>query len=291
MTRHTGVDSRKVGLDIALAFAKYFVGTEHLHHGYWDGDLEVNVRNLPRAQEKYCDFLISHIPDGVSAVLDVGCGSGRFARRLAEAGYEVDCVSPSPFLTGHVREALGGKGRIFECPYEDLRTDRRYDLVLFSESFQYVELEKSLEITSRLLKDGGYLLICDFFGTDAKGKCFIGGGHKLSRFRDAVSQRPFDLVQDIDITRHTAPNLDLVGNALRNVLHPTWNSILRLLDSNHPFVSRLLRWRFRKRMQKINRKYFSGVMNGEHFSTFKTYRLMLYCKTRRQRERSAGEAR
>lgn len=284
------VDAKEVGLDIGLAFARYLLGTDHLHYGYWDDGLEVNVRNLPEAQEKYCDLLLSHVPEGVRTVLDVGCGSGRFAEKLMDLGYEVDCVSPSPFLSEQAKKAMGGRGRVFECRYEELQTDGRYDLVLFSESFQYVELEESLEITCRLLNERGHLLISDFFRTEAKGKCYIGGGHDLSRFRDVVSRHPLELVEDIDITRKVAPNMDLLGDAFLYVLRPTWHSVLRFLDSNHPIVSRLLRWRFKKKMCKISTKYFSGVIGGEHFSIFKTYRLMLYEKTPLRHRKSTAQA-
>ena len=272
------LDSKEVGLEIGLILGKQFLNTEHLHYGYWTDDLDLNLSNLPRAQENYSRFIISHFPDGIESVLEVGPGTGKFASQLIEMGYLVDCVSPSPVLIEYVRDLLGDKSHIFECCFEDLQTEKRYDLILFSESFQYVNLENALENSSQFLKEGGCLLICDFFKTDAPGKSALSGGHKLAGFYDLVSRYRFKLVKDIDITRQMAPNLDVVNHLLMNAGLPIWNLMVRFLDANHAFVSRFLQWKFRRKMEKINRKYFSNTRNAESFAKHKSYRLLLYRK-------------
>ncbi len=142
---------------------------------------------------------------------------------LGDIGYRVDCVSPSSVLTEHAHNILADKSQIFECSFEKLQTEKRYDVILFSESFQYVNLEKAIQNSIKFLNDNGYLLICDFFRTDAEGKSNIGGGHELIRFYDIISQYPLKLVKDIDITKETAPNLDIVNEFLTNVGLPIWN--------------------------------------------------------------------
>src|SRR4030042_340912 len=95
---------------------------------------------------------------------------------------------------------LDNKSHIFESAYEEIITENRYDLILFGESFQYINLEKALRTSWKLLNDGGYLLICDFFKMDAKGTSILRGGHKLARFYDLVYKYPFKPILDIDIT-------------------------------------------------------------------------------------------
>ena len=46
--------------------------------------------------------------------------------------------------------------------------------------------------------------------------------------------------------------------------------------SNYPKVTRFLMWKFKGRLDKINRRYLRGDVNGESFKKFKTYRLLLY---------------
>ncbi len=278
MKKNKKADSKEIGLEMGLIFGKHVFKTEHMHYGYWTEDLELDLANLPKAQENHSDFLISHIPENAKSILDVGCGVGKLAQKLISKGYQVDCVSPSRTLSRHARELLGNRSQIFECPYEDLQTDKRYDVVLFSESFQYVNMEKAFQNTVKYLNPDGYLLICDFFKTDAEGESVLGGGHKLSEFHNVIFYHPFTLIQDIDITEQTAPNLDIVNDLMMNAGLPIWNLIIKFLQSRSPFFSKILLWKFKKKIAKINRKYFSCARNAENFKKYKTYRLFLFQK-------------
>lgn len=278
MGKNKKIDSQEIGLEIGLILGRYFLKTESLHYGYWTDNLKVDISNLPKAQKNYDNLIISSIPEGTKTILDVGCGSGNLALELINKGYQLDCVSPSLLITQHARTLLRDKSHIFECTYEDLKSEKLYDVILFSESFQYIDLEQALQKTSSLLNKGGYLLICDFFKTEAEGESFLGGGHRLKKFYNLVSKYPFKLVKDIDITRETAPNLKIVDDVLENVGLPIWNLLLRHLNSNYPLMSKFLQWKFRKKHEKINRKYFSGKRNAENFAIFKSYRFLLYKK-------------
>jgi len=271
--------SRETGIEIGSICGRYFLKLEHLHYGYWTGELEEDITNLHAAQQEYVKFLISHIPDGVKTILDVGCGTGQIARRLLETGYQVDCVSPSRFLAQQTRELLGEKSNVFECRYEELQTEKRYDLILFAESFQYIALEQGLKNTLRFLNDDSYMLICDAFRKDVDGNMGLGGGHRLSKFYDAIGKCPFTLAKDIDITKQTAPNIDIMDDAIKNVGRPVAHLVLHFLSVRYPIASKLLRWKYRKKLNKLNDKYFDGRRTAENFRKFKSYRLFLYKKT------------
>ena len=77
------VELKEVGLDIGLVFAKHFYKTDYLHYGYWPEGLSVEPANVIEAQENYANLLLKHIPEGVSSVLDVGCGSGKFSESIS----------------------------------------------------------------------------------------------------------------------------------------------------------------------------------------------------------------
>jgi len=270
--------SREIGLEIGTICGKHLLKLEHLHYGYWTKDLEVDISNLRTAQENYTNFLISHIPQNVEKILDVGCGSGQTAKKLVERGYQVDCVSPSLFLAERARDLLGSGSNVFECCYEKLQTENRYDVVLFSESFQYIDPKEAIEKTLSLLNSNGYVLICDLFRIDIEEKCPVSGGHSLTKFFNTVSEYPLELVKDLDITEETAPNIDIEDHIFKEVVHPVLNLLQQLLDSRYPFISKFLRWKYKKKINKLHRKYFSGERTGENFRKFKSYRVLLYNK-------------
>lgn len=272
------VDSKEIGLAAGLIFGKYFLGTEQMHYGLWPSDLPLVISNVARAQDLYTEFLLSYIPQGTRSVLDVGCGTGANAKKLIERGFSVECVSPSPFLTGYARDILGEEVPIHECTFEELETDRQFDLLLFSESFQYVSLDDALGGSAAFLNKGGHILICDFFRRGGVEKSFMGGGHNIDEFYRKVKSSPFEIASDEDITDRTAPNMDLVEDLLANFAKPVWELFNYALDSNRPRISRFLKWKYKKRIEKMNKKYFSGLRNAENFKADKVYRLILLRK-------------
>lgn len=270
--------SRELGLEIGSICGKYFFKIEHLHYGYWTGEYDVELLNLPLAQEEYANFIISHIPKDVSSILDVGCGTGQVAKRLLDMGYKVDCVSPSPYLKQRAGELLGEQSRIFECFYEDIETDNRYDMIMFCESFQYINIEKALANSEKLLNKDGYILISDVFKKNVEGSKAMRGGHKLEKFLGLIEQSPFKQLENIDITEQTAPNMDLESEVMEKVAGPVMNAGLRFFQSRHPMVLKVLMWKYRKEIEKMEKKYLGGGRTGEDFRKFKTYQMFLYQK-------------
>ena len=265
------VSTRELGLILGVHLLK----TEHLHYGMWTPELPLTLANLPQAQEAYCRFIIDHIPAGVRSVLDVGSGTGGLAQALLAAGYDVECLSPSVALNAFARRRLGAQVPIHDAGLEDFRSPRRFDLLVFSESFQYIPPAVSLTRARELLAPGGHVLICDFFSRDMPERGPLGGGHKLSEFRPLIAGHGFSLEQDEDITARMAPNLDLVAQLLRERAVPMWEALGTFMRSNYPRIAALGRRLLRKKLEKINRKYLSGERNGANFAAYKTYRLML----------------
>lgn len=272
------IHTQEIGLEIGHLIGRFFLKTPDLHYGYWTEDMEVDVANFARAQANHSKFIIDHIPEGTRTVLDVGAGSGHLAHKLITRGYTLDCVSPSAYLSDQLRQRLGPEPRIYECKYQDLETDRRYDLILFSESFLYVPLQAALQKSFDLLSTGGHLLICDFFQLEERGKSLLRGGHKFGRFQALISEHPFEKVEDIDITKNTAPTLQLFDDFIAQVVAPGRDVLARYLDSNHPRLMQFLRWKFKKRIAKLERVYFSRRINAESYQRHKTYRLLLFRK-------------
>ena len=272
------VSSKRVGLDIGLAIGRFFLNTEDLHYGYWSKGKTASIQNFAEAQEAHSKLIMEHIPDGTQRILDVGSGSGNLALKLINKGFQVDCVIPSVFLAEQVQIKLGDRSTIHICGFEAVPDLEQYDLILFSESFQYVKLGKSLEKITTMLNIGEQLLICDFFKRDGVGKSPIGGGHNWQGFQDAIAKLPLNLVTDLDITEETAPTIDLLAKFNTDVVTPISEMSSEYLLDHYPKLSKLFRWKFRKRLEKFHNIYLSGAVNGDSFQQFKEYHLLVYRK-------------
>ncbi|TMK72307.1 MAG: class I SAM-dependent methyltransferase [Actinobacteria bacterium] len=81
--------------------------------------------------ERTKELLERHLPPAPARVLDVGGGPGAYAKRLADAGYDVRLVDASPL---HVRQALERAGGRFTAVEGDARSldeaDASHDAVL-----------------------------------------------------------------------------------------------------------------------------------------------------------------
>lgn len=116
---------------------------------------------------------------GARSVLDIGCGSGRHAVSLAEAGYEVAGIDPSERLLGTAREIASDEGvdiRFIRASVADLHTGsgglrasdgalgpRLFDACLILGNTLPVlgddeELVHSLALCGAALKPGGVLI-------------------------------------------------------------------------------------------------------------------------------------
>lgn len=267
------IDSKEVGLAVGLLVGEQFLGMKDLHYGFWSDGLAVEIANLGEAQKRYTDYLVSQIPSGVKRVLDVGSGSGRTAAKLLQLGFSVDCVSPSTFLTERVRAEVGDRAEIFPLRFEELEALGPYDLVLFSESFQYVDPQVALQ-QIRKLAPKGYFLISDFFKKTIEDGP-LGGGHSYEAFLRTMENAQVEVLKNQDITAETAPTMELFGRILTDLGVPVRDLVCGFIAHRHPLITRLLNWRLKKRFNKINDKYFSGRLNGKSFSDYKTYRLIV----------------
>jgi SAM-dependent methyltransferase len=106
--------------------------------------------------ERTKELLERHLPSAPARVLDVGGGPGVYAGWLADRGYQVRLVDPSPL---HVREALDRGGGRFEAVEGDAReldrADESYDAVLLlGPLYHLTERDDRL----RALREGGRVL-------------------------------------------------------------------------------------------------------------------------------------
>jgi SAM-dependent methyltransferase len=276
--------------ELGLVLAQQILGVDDLHYGLWDSDIDLKLSNLAIAQQRYSDFLISALPapqPGPVRVLDIGCGTGHLLGQLLERGYLADGLVPSASLAKLVRKQQekhpNTPSRLFECRFEEFPIQEyagKYDVAVFSESFQYMSMETSFDILEKIVKPGGLVVICDFFKTEhhgdgGPGDGSFGGGHPMAEFYRKIKTTRFSLLRDEDITARVSPNLELVNDLLLNTIGPAGLTINKYLSDNYPKLSWLAHKLLHKKLEKANYKYFAGNRSKETFERYKTYHLLV----------------
>ena len=282
-TRKRKIDTRALGLDLGIGLMRFLTGRENLHYGLWDDGLEICAANLREAQEAYTRRLFSLLPAGRLDILDIGGGTGEMARELAMLGHEVEIVVPSEMLAERCSVNAGPDTRVHILPFQEFSSSRRFDVCLFSESFQYIGIDVALDNAIAHLSDHGEILIADCFRTEEFGRDLtelglVGGGHLLASFRKALDSRPLDVAFEEDITELVAPSVELEQQFF-NMIGEASLRVDRDLRRAFPKFRWMVVGAFRKmlgsrRRKRLERRLFGDFRNAEAFCTYNRY-LML----------------
>lgn len=204
-------------LDFEALMSEVIFGHGFLHYGYWpEGRPEVpSAEALGRAQQAYFERLVSEIPAGTETILDVGSGTGSNARALTALGYALECLCPSEQLNEMARRKLPESVSVHTLRFEEFRSDRRFDICLFAESFHYIELAPALRQTDRYARNGA--VIFDYFRRPGRGSGGDGTrGTHADFLAEVARQGAFRVDLDEDVTEAILPTFFVLDH-LKNV--------------------------------------------------------------------------
>ncbi|MCD9873808.1 class I SAM-dependent methyltransferase [Streptomyces guryensis] len=109
----------------------------------------------------YHPVVLDAVPDGCRAALDVGCGDGLLARKLAQKAESVTGVDRSPEMIRLAREQTPQNVTFEEGDYLDDKTlpEGKYDFVSAVAVVHHTPFEDAVNGLVRLLAPGGRLMI------------------------------------------------------------------------------------------------------------------------------------
>lgn len=141
---------------------------------WWDGFYADRSKPVPFFVAKPDENLVSYLDRGLitpGRALDLGCGPGRNALRLASLGFEVDAVdlSPAAIAWAEDRAREAGAGVRFHCGDAFTLTASElsgpYDLIYDSGCFHHLPPHRRISylgLLDRALAPGGHLALTCF---------------------------------------------------------------------------------------------------------------------------------
>ncbi|MEU4892310.1 class I SAM-dependent methyltransferase [Streptomyces sp. NPDC044780] len=184
--------------------------------------------------DHYHPLLLKQVPDGALVALDVGCGTGRFARLLAERGLEVEGVDADAGVIEAARAAGGGPQYRQVDVREAALPEGRYDFISCNASLHHMPFDTVLTLR-KALAPGGVLAVLGLYpvrtATDflcaLPARTLLKGERLLSRRRHVAGSVHVPLVWPPPLTyaetRAESARL-LPGSTLRRLLF--WRYLL-----------------------------------------------------------------
>lgn len=174
------LDPQPCAQDIPKLYASYYTHRELLAPGRLERiRQEVMKQVLARMgypvqpSSSWLARLLSHVPSvararaleiyalpalEVGSLLDVGCGSGEFIRRMCSLGWDAHGVDPDPVAVGH---CLNQGLDVFQGTIADVPPEPRYDVITLNHVIEHAPDPVSLllECKRRLVPQTGRLMI------------------------------------------------------------------------------------------------------------------------------------
>jgi ubiquinone/menaquinone biosynthesis C-methylase UbiE len=115
--------------------------------------------------EHYANLLLRQVPSSCQNALDIGCGDGGLARRLADRfGIAVTGIDPNRAMIERAQVTTSAsKVQFVEADFMHYDFDDRFDFITATASLHHMPLEPALEKMASLLRPGGVLAVLGCF--------------------------------------------------------------------------------------------------------------------------------
>jgi SAM-dependent methyltransferase len=121
------------------------------------------IAQLPNDSDED-DWLLSLVPERMRSALEIGCGQGRFARKLASRAEKVIAVDLSPKM---IEAAKRNTPPNVEFIVGEGVSGGEYDCAIAIATLHHMDFVETLKQLARALRPGGVLVVHDLY---AEGK-------------------------------------------------------------------------------------------------------------------------
>lgn len=223
------------GLDLAL------------HYGWFAEPALVgdSLAELREGQAAFTAEVLKLVGPGPGRVLDVGTGRGETARALAGAGAEVVTLSPDRNQGEWLARSPHPRVAFHALRFEDFAANSQaaFDVVLFSESSNYVALDNLLAHSAALTSGGGSLVIAAPF-LRGQSSATYRDMHSLGALRARLGQSAWRISAEHDFSENVAPTLRIGQRLVERRVVPSVRALDGYISRHGPLPLRLMGWLF-----------------------------------------------
>ena len=272
-----------MAIDHVLKLYSKTIQSSFLHYGFWDNPSLVNLESMTlqevkKAQTRYIENLSSFIPEDVKYILDVGCGIGGNTEFLMNSGYELEALSPDDFQKSVIKEKFASKVPFHHCKFENFQAEKKFDLILESESACYIKMNEGFLKAREALRDGGYLLASDYFVhfKDNSKNPHLKSSHNLKKYLAIAKEQGFELLREYDQTENTMPTLDYGKYFINRFVEPTIDYISYSSKKSFPKMAPIIGSFISSKVDK--KKNQLDLLDSNLFRKYRKYMIFLFKK-------------
>lgn len=194
----------------AHILSKDYGAFDYLHYGLFEPDDD----DVIKAQRRASELLFSRLPPCPCRILEVGIGLGTTLSTLVKSGYDVTGITPDADQINYAKSVHGADLPVFLRRLEDFSDARKFDLMLFQESAQYIHTTDLFNKALELLADDGQIIIMD--EVTLRPSPTEPGLPARDTYLSMAEALGFELIEQLDLSSQMAPtNVYLVDAVTR----------------------------------------------------------------------------
>ena len=156
----------------------------------------------------------------------IGIGLGTTLSKLVKAGYDVTGITPDENQISYAKNIHGEELPVFQERLEDFSVARKFDLILFQESAQYIDNKHLFKKALELLSDDGQIIIMDEISLrKSKVSPSEPGLPLMDEYISLGNASGFDVIEQLDLSSQALPTnayiLDTVTRYRENLIDET----------------------------------------------------------------------
>ncbi|AOT72514.1 class I SAM-dependent methyltransferase [Geosporobacter ferrireducens] len=114
--------------------------------------------------QRYSKLLLKEIGAGLEKVLDIGCGTGEFTKKIAIRAKEVVGIDIAPQMIIEAQKRHPAENIKYVLQdFDNLDDHLQYDCIVSIATFHHLSLDTALPKIKGMLKPGGILIVLDLY--------------------------------------------------------------------------------------------------------------------------------